>query len=79
MRLRLFKLLWLWSITFFCPCLIASMIPSTTELNAFLQLYNSSQEKLAGWSSIAYAIENDYDTIAEFLINKGKTSTSTMK
>lgn len=43
-----------------------------TELNAFIQLYNNSQEKLLGWSSIAYAIENDYDAIAEFLIKKSE-------
>jgi len=43
-----------------------------SELDAFLQLYNNSLEKSEGWSSIAYAIENDCDSIAEFLINKGE-------
>lgn len=43
-----------------------------SELDAFLQLYNNSLEKSQGWSSIAYAIENDYDSIVEFLMNKGE-------
>lgn len=42
------------------------------ELNNFLQIYNASQEKLEGWSSVSYAIENEYDEIAEFLIKKGE-------
>lgn len=72
MILRLFKLFCLF-IAFFCPYLIASTTPSMkSELDAFLQLYNSSLEKSEGWSSIAYAIENDYDSIVEFFINKGE-------
>lgn len=64
----------LFAISFFVyQTLIASSADSIKkELGAFLQLYNNSQEKLTGWSSIAYAIENDYDAIAEYLINKGE-------
>lgn len=70
MRPCLYRLLWLFTTIF--PCVASSTPVTITEFNAFLQLYNSSQEKLEGWGSIAYAIENNYNLMAEFLINKGE-------